>query len=178
MYLCCYSCVVITLSCRYSAVHFVQRLSNVWGQKRFHLLLTLSKWQQAGITSSSEALTPGDTRTISEKPLDASRVSLGAAFGNVWEGWSLIDQTPSSPRWSVVFYNGCHYKSGFAHSLKAEGLFQNTLCEASTEDVRDDTWLSLVTRNSLLRGDTGLMTAVSSGWESCSSCFSTFHTLF
>lgn len=59
-------------------------MHNIWGQKRIHLLLTRSKWQQAAaITSSSEASTPGDTHTISEKPLDASRVLVAAAFGIV-----------------------------------------------------------------------------------------------
>lgn len=54
------------------------------GAKRFLLILTRPKWQKAvAITRSSEASAPGETRTISEKPLDASRVSAGAAFDNV-----------------------------------------------------------------------------------------------
>lgn len=54
------------------------------------------------IINSSEASTPGDTRTISEKPLDASRVAVGAAFDNIEEAWYLIDQSPSSPCRSLV----------------------------------------------------------------------------
>lgn len=75
----------------------------------------------------------------------------------------------------MVFYNGCHYNSGFAHSFKTEGLFHNTLFKAFRGDVRGNTCLSSVTWTHKVKS---LITAVSSGWEACSGWLSTFHMLF
>lgn len=49
-------------------------------------ILALLKWKKAvAITHSSETSTSGETHTISEEPLDASRISAGTAFGNIQE---------------------------------------------------------------------------------------------
>lgn len=72
---------------------------------------------------------------------------MGAAFGNIWEAWYLIDQTPSSPSQRCgVFIKAAITTGGLPTALRLRGRFHKSLCEASRVHVRGSTCLSPVTR--------------------------------
>lgn len=87
------------------------------------------------------------SHSISERPLDSGRVSVGAAFGNIWEAWYLIDQTPSSPLAALWgFIKAAITTGGLPTALRLRGRFHKSLCEAPRVHVRGSTCLSPVTR--------------------------------